>query len=169
MKHMNRKYRVLIVLLSAIITISCLSNPIDLKNTKRVMIGIFFVNIKCPEGWSVDYTESFKMKHGQLTICNNKNIESGKRVEFRITDRPGNTDVNPIPKDLYGYQKLENGIITYEFAKKEYFWSLDKNKSSMYGVIKKHGIAFYDIEFAYLPDDEITPEVNAILMNMDIE
>jgi hypothetical protein len=135
-----------------------------LDNSRVYILGKYFVEVCYPKDWAFDHTSDNTKKFGNLKINNSKPAHTGDRIDFRIGNNIDN--IKDIEDNAFGYEQFKNGNIEFEFCKPEFVWLEDKLLSTKIGIIKIDDVACFDIKFEYLPDDEITPEVKAILMSM---
>lgn len=166
---MPRKILLFLTVAGIVLFLSCTSKNIELVNRRSMILGKYCIDMGYPKGWTVDYTAESKTKYGMIEVNNNKKSDSGNRIEFGIYNNDEKRDVG---KDSWCYQRLQNSNLTFEFAKFERIWfdgEFSSFRSRTYGVIKIDRVAVYTIGFGYLPDDDIWPEVEAILMNMSIK
>ena len=166
---MPRKILLFLTVAGIVLSLSCTWKKIELINRRSMILGKYCIDVGYPKGWTVDYTVESKTESGSIVIGNNKKPDSGDSIEFDIYN---NDEISDVGKDSWGYQRLQNSNLTFEFAKFERIWfdgEFSSFRSRTYGVIKIDGVAVYGISFRYLPDDEISQEVKAILMDISIK
>ncbi|MBP7733189.1 MAG: hypothetical protein KA140_05430 [Caldisericia bacterium] len=128
------------------------------------ILGMYKIEVYYPKDWALDYTSDNTEKYGNIKINNTKPAHTGDRIDFRIGNNIDN--IKDIEDNAYGYEQFKSGNIEFKFCKPEFVWVEDKFMSAKIGIIKIDEVTCFDIKFEYLPDDEITPEVKAILMSM---
>ena len=153
----------LLMIVCVMLLPSCSSKSFELGNRTVYILGELFVEVYYPKDWTVNYIDGNTIKNGSIKISNNKPVYTGDRIDFRIGNNIDN--IKDIEDNAYGYEQFKSGNIEFKFCKPEFVWVEDKFISAKIGIIKIDEVTCFDIKFEYLPDDEITPEVKAILMS----